>query len=537
MQEWLTELGYNPGGIDGIVCPKTTDALFIWISEIADPDVQQSARVAAHNEDYEALSDMLYMQLINPDGAATAGNDVAVEQPVQQPLAAPPAQDTPGQDSTAGLAQDVPASPAENQAGDNGQDDDRETELDANHSVEDYRTLVNDVLSTDFDESAFTAVNLAYNQTYSGIEGAYDAELKARGLRSVTLYFIKFYEDTLRSSKNPSTIAELTKRTEDGYAYLALKTKYDDMLRVVADTHNEATTQIRERLMARAEAAQPINPIPDETQTGIAATEDDEINPLVAEASEKIAQTQQEMDNILSSRMQAEDELKSINARTDLSVEEKARVVDGIKARMGFNDALLRDAQAKLQSQGATFDGFDGKAGLEFDPYALTQTDIELTRIADEQKASDRLYDELRQARQTIRDTADGLDAAKLQDRVTTLSERLTGNADEINQLADDLDTYTKGIRVTRKQGELEYLSAMAESAVAAAEFNLAYVENVYKTARNAEVALLLITAGGAAVGVGGLTAAAAAAQGIMAAFEGASGAIEAMIKAVSSRA
>ena len=287
---------------------------------------------------------------------------------------------------------------------------------------------------------------------------------------------------------------------------------------LAAEANLQAYTENRpEDIVNLAEShAQTVEAVEAETGLSLTAT------------SEEIAQTQQEMDNILSSRMQATDELKSINARTDLAAEEKARIVEGIKARMAFNETLLRDAQAKLAAQGATFDGFDGKAGLEFDPYALTQTDIELVRIAEEQKASDRLYDELRQARQTIRDTTEGLDAAELQDRVTVLSERLTENADDINKLADDLDTYTKGIRVTREQGELEYLAAMAESAVVDAEKNLAYTESVYKTARNAEVALLLIAAGGAATGIGGLTAAdAAAAQGIMAGFEGTTGAIE----------
>ena len=122
----------------------------------------------------------------------------------------------------------------------------------------------------------------------------------------------------------------------------------------------------------------------------------------------------------------------------------------------------------------------------------MNQTDIELARISEEQKATERFYDELARARQTIRDTADGLDAIELQDRVTTLSERLVENAAQIDELASNLHDYADGIRVTREQGELEYLAAMAEDTVLAAERNLAYTESVYRTSKNANLLLLL---------------------------------------------
>lgn len=707
LQEWLTELGYNPGGIDGIVGPKTMDAVFRWVAEIPNAEKQQEARVAAHNGDYEALADMLYIQMVNPDAYAADGGGttggVAVQSPAtqqqptqqqpdqQQPTtqpsapqqtaqpsqpqqAVPPATpDQPGKDATAGFtSRPEPAEAEVDTAADAAPDTDAAADNQTEDAPsEDAQTAaVNPqpepadpgpvekyfVLSDDLSDPERIAIESAKflmqyvvmakppSATYYDDTPYYFETMHNRGINfnwanpriSFENWQQHFDEITQSFERNESRIALMRTESQNQLAFqkerleqnIARKIEsdisfkryaneniemykgliaekndriqgvHDLVARVTSDSEywrnykrkapgiirrhqeekeryqaqiDELVTQIAERSATETETIKSLresivkwelwlkqlDSIQSEFRTAYAnltsynsgetenlvaieaakpepeaeaptAEQLAAIQSAEAERQEIVSQLQQEMDNALSNKMQAEDELASINARTDLPAEESARIAEGIKARMAFNDALLRDTQAKLEAKEATFDGLDGKAGLEFDPYKLTQTDVELTRIADEQKASERFFDELRQARETIRDTAEGLDAAELQDRVTTLSERLAENADEINQLADDLDQYGKNIRVTREQGELEYMAAMAEDAVVAAEENLAYTESVYKTARNAEVALLLIAAGGAATGLGGLTAAeAAAAQGIMAGFEGTTGAIE----------
>jgi len=247
-----------------------------------------------------------------------------------------------------------------------------------------------------------------------------------------------------------------------------------------------------------------------------------------ADLAALVERKQSEITQTLESADRARAELASIRARDDIPPEQKANIISDIEARIQSLEIFAKSEQATLAALGGSYDATERKDVSGFDPYALNQTDIELARISEEQKATERFYDELARARQTIRDTADGLDAIELQDRVTTLSERLVENAAQIDELASNLHDYADGIRVTREQGELEYLAAMAEDTVLAAERNLAYTESVYRTSKNANLLLLLGAAGGAAFGIGGVTAAeAAAAQAVMAGFEGTTGAIE----------
>lgn len=242
---------------------------------------------------------------------------------------------------------------------------------------------------------------------------------------------------------------------------------------------------------------------------------------LLARKQSEITQTYESIDR-------ARAEMESIAKRTDIAAEEKAQIIEGLKARIAALEGFAKSDQATLAALGGSYDATDRKDVSGFDPYKLTETDIELARSAEHQKASERFYEELALARETIRDTAEGLDAITLQDRVTTLSERLAKNADDINTLAEDLHSYATNIRLTREQGELEYLAAMAEDAVLAAESNLAYTQSILQTSKNANLLLLMGAAGGATFGVGGVTAAqAAAAQGVLASMEGATGAIE----------
>lgn len=640
LQEWLTELGYNPGGIDGVVGPKTMDAVFTWIADIADPERREEARIAAHDGDYEALADMLYIQMINPDahGGSVAEQPApaAPAQPAPAPQTAQPQQAAPQPpDATVGMTADpAPAPPPAADSPAPEPEPDVAAAPQPPAAEPEPETLAEDtppppppyvwageLESAARDVAAFMLGEISFEvpvkpsqfgppttkvlvkqpywpnydltrwQTHTDlIHGV--AEDSAQRLRVLIGEKNQEMEDARRQiareeaiieemkgiaqSRVADSVATWTERVRDTRSFIAeieqrTNKRASEMLyeslasseRALANAaentansyvHFEEYRNAKKRLDVLLEDLEQIKLQIPVMEWHLAKLEDAGVimqayarSVAAAEAGETfddaaveailtadlerqgaVDQAQQDMDTFLRNRMQADAELASLNARTDLSAEQKAQIAEGIEARQKFNDTLLRETQAKLAAEGATFDGFDGTEGLEFDPYALTQTDLELTRIAEEQKATDRFYDELRQARETIRDTAEGLDAIELQDRVTELSERVVENAEQINQLADDLDKYTQGIRVTREQGELEYLAAMAEDAVVAAEENLAYTESVYKTARNAEVALLLIAAGGAATGLGGLTAAeAAAAQGVMAGFEGTTGAIE----------
>jgi len=534
LQRLLGELGHDPGPVDGIVGRKTMDAVFGWIAGIEDPDVQQEARVAAHNSDYEALADFLYIQTINPDVGGTSTG-------VQSPAPVKPEAQTVEKPANRAPGAEMGGEPQPEQSVDVGEDEkmpdtaSKQTEetdearFDVGQRVDEYRSFVEQVLSTGVDEGAFATVNGAYSRTYSAIEAAFKAEMRANGWESVPFgaTFMNFYQQALEDPEISDELTEeLTRKIAEGKAYLALAEKYQSMLNAVAKAHNDATTQIRERLLAKASVPE----IPDAPAAGEVFDDPEVVEILTAEAErqEAISQSQQDMDTFLSNRAQAEAELKSLNDRADLSAEQKARIAKDINARLAFNDTLLREAQTKLAAQGASFDGYDGKDMTEFDPYAINQTDIELTRIAQEAEATDRFYDEIRLARETIRDTADGLDAITLQERVTDISERLAGNAEDINKLAEQVHDYSVNIRVTREQGELEHLSALADLAVIDAEENLAYTRSVVTTSKNANLLLALGAGAGSALGIGGVTAAeVASAQAVMAAMDGTTGAIE----------
>ncbi|MEB8388560.1 hypothetical protein OO012_15140 [Rhodobacteraceae bacterium KMM 6894] len=244
--------------------------------------------------------------------------------------------------------------------------------------------------------------------------------------------------------------------------------------------------------------------------------------------SEAVARKQQEIDQHLQGADRARAELESIRNRDDVSAEQKQSIVADLNARIRALETFARNEQATLESLGGTYDGTVREDLSNFDPYALNDTDRELARIAEKQKATDRYYEEIKRAREAIRETTDGLDAVNLHKHVTDLSERITDNADEINKLAEDLHNYRTNIVVTRKQGDLEYMAAMAESAMRDAEGNVDLLQDVIDSSKNANMLLLLGASGGAALGIGGITVAeAAAAQAVMAGFEGATGAIE----------
>ncbi|MEI4196091.1 hypothetical protein [Roseovarius sp. E0-M6] len=625
LQQLLGELGHDPGPVDGIVGRKTMDAIFGWIAGIEDPDVQQEARVAAHNDNYAALAEIAYKETLRPkspaiargepasgDNAAppekdaTVGmtqNDAIPEQttepeaePEPEVAQAPDLSEEPATDPEGATEAELPPPPppyvwgAELEAAANAAAQFLASELriklpDANGEISAYSSTVvvnrygrayysptswknrtDEYLAHAQQTTKELYADIAQRQQSIEQMRAEMAEYQAKidDLKAVAISRIPKAQATWRNRVQDAenAIAEIEARSKEPAPkglYESLERARNALANAAENTTNSyknwmqyrnAQKQIDFRtrdirrlrqqiqvLQWNAEKVQSAGAavrLYAESMAAAAAGEvfDDpevvEILTAEAERQEAISQSQQDMDTFLSNRAQAEAELKSLNDRADLSAEQKARIAKDINARLAFNDTLLREAQTKLAAQGASFDGYDGKDMTEFNPYAINQTDIELTRIAQEAEATDRFYDEIRLARETIRDTADGLDAITLQERVTDISERLAGNAEDINKLAEQVHDYSVNIRVTREQGELEHLSALADLAVIDAEENLAYTRSVVTTSKNANLLLALGAGAGSALGIGGVTAAeVASAQAVMAAMDGTTGAIE----------
>ena len=345
-------------------------------------------------------------------------------------------------------------------------------------------------------------------------------------------------ESTLKSISK--LIAELStlKEFKESYGYTTLKSKISELKIVLVARERElATMQVQKADYLAAQAN--VDAYRNNAQTEMVdlvevhdqmvAAAEDEFGISLTATPEEIAATQNEIDRLIESSEQAKAEQKSLNARTDLSEEEKARVSDDIQSRIDATGTFLEEAKLKLAAEGGAYDGYDGKDFEGFDPYEITQTEVELYKIAEEAKAQEQFYDELSRAREIINTTTDGLDAAQLHDKVTDLSERVTEGAESYQQVAELLHEYGTNINTTRKQGELEYAQAMAEEAVVTAERNLAYAQSVVQTTKNAE-AVLALGGMGYALATGGMAATVvvgAQSQAVMATLDGASTAID----------
>ena len=60
LQQILADMGYDPGPADGLAGSRTMNAIFTWIADIKDPDLQQEARNAAHAGQYELVIEYAY---------------------------------------------------------------------------------------------------------------------------------------------------------------------------------------------------------------------------------------------------------------------------------------------------------------------------------------------------------------------------------------------------------------------------------------------------------------------------------------------
>lgn len=405
----------------------------------------------------------------------------------------------------------------DNAAGPDDRTDARDI-ADASQRVKQFDDVVDRVLSGDIDESAFASVNQSYNETYSNLEEAFAAEMLAHGWADAPAgaTFMDYYESLIASGElSEEAVQFYSDKIAEGRAYLALAKKHADTLNAVATAHNEATAEIRERLTGRTD------------QTGPAYPED--VDSAEIERQTKVSQAQADVDHFIESGNQAKAELKSLLSRTDLPAEEKARVAADLQSRVEANEAFARDSAKKLAALGGEFDGYDGKNFSDFNPYKITQTDVELQKIAAKDKAAEQFYDEIKLARKTIRNETDGLDAANLQSRVTRVLDNVSDTEADLSKMADKLHKFSKGMKMTRSQGELERLQAEAYEGVTNAERNLAYAESVYRTSRNAE-GLLLLGAAAAGVATGGAAVTMsqmAQGQAIMATLEGTNGAIQ----------
>ena len=255
----------------------------------------------------------------------------------------------------------------------------------------------------------------------------------------------------------------------------------------------------------------------------------DELADYQAELKDSIDQTQKDIDYFIQSGEQAKAELASLMARTDISAEEKARIRDFITSRIKANEVFAQDARIKLASLGAEYDGYQGKDFTNFNPYAFNETDAELIRISEKAKAAEQFYDELHRARTSIDALAfDDMDAINLNDHVTNIANRVVDDAESYNTLLDMLHRYTDDIRTTRKTGELEYMQAMAESAVDEANADLELAKTVVRAAMNAEIVLMLGGGGYIAVTEGGAAALTfmATTQPVLAGFDASTSAI-----------
>ena len=74
LQQILADMGYDPGPADGLAGSRTMNAIFTWIADIKDPDLQQDARNAAHAGQYELVIEYAYGEKERRAGAVATGD-------------------------------------------------------------------------------------------------------------------------------------------------------------------------------------------------------------------------------------------------------------------------------------------------------------------------------------------------------------------------------------------------------------------------------------------------------------------------------
>ena len=241
----------------------------------------------------------------------------------------------------------------------------------------------------------------------------------------------------------------------------------------------------------------------------------------------RIDATQEMLDGHIASIKQYEAEINSINRRTDISPEEKARIIDGLKSSIDAQKIFADNARKNLADMGSEWDGYQGRSFDGYDPYEVNLTDVRIQELTDIHNTIEEFQTEYDRAHKIIDATTEGNDNYELHQRVRDLVEQAKANQTSLDDLVEQIHKYGDAIHTTRKQGELERLAALADEEI--------YRQHDYM--KRAEKALFWSAIGVGAAGGGAIATAvseggaialtAAKAKGVQVVFNATTGAIE----------
>ncbi len=240
-----------------------------------------------------------------------------------------------------------------------------------------------------------------------------------------------------------------------------------------------------------------------------------------ADLQDQIDVTQQQLDGDMASIKQYEAEINSVHGRTDISPEEKQRIIDDLASRIEGKKFTIDLAKKSLANMGAEFDGYDGRSFDDYDPYKVTAAQKDINQNLTDLANFEREYN---RAKKIIDMSDDTLDKYHLKDRVNDLVDRAMDANENIGDLANKVRTYADGIYETREQADINKLRDEAIQAELDAQ---AYLDGAYNI-RNGSALSLALLAGGTGVTALGSGLSGSASAGAWAVTAGQAGAVSA---------
>ncbi len=560
LQQALKDMGYDPGPIDGVVGNGTLNAVFTWISDIEDPDLQNRARHAAHNSDYSQLAEIASKAGTDPrPDSAQAGEAIAGSGAVAQPEPKPAASETalqslaqsmaPPQMRSAAPETESPT-PSEMETTGDGKALEGANDLatgPVNQNTADIEGYLDDLRSYRAEATVIDMNRLPVGCLYASSPAQSILAIKAEIERLIARVRPRLVAAREEYEKRLAALRSHIKNRQweiEHYTGLAGKWPYQtesgnaERLRRIAIA--KASLPVMQATLATYEASgwtvawgfENINtfnmsyvaddidkiiwlqsqmvayeaqlPKPDVTSGpgemiagGESALPMPGAGPAGADPSQ-VNQTQADIDFYMSNLKQKRVELQALQGRNDISSEQKAKIQADIEFNIQNNEAMLGEAHARLAVQGGTFDGYDGKVPSGFDPYKLNQTDVTLRDITAKAKAEQQATEQMIKTREFIRKTTDQDDAINLIQKLDRVAGFDNQGGLEDFERLDAVREFRRTVFETRTQADFAQETLDAKlSEIAMAEYEVG--ASRVKTGATISVALLAGGAGMAA--------------------------------------
>ena len=179
------------------------------------------------------------------------------------------------------------------------------------------------------------------------------------------------------------------------------------------------------------------------------------------------ARAQEDMEYFMRQRDRAMAELASLRARGGDSEAEA-----WITSRLSSYDLQIAAAEAQLRAAGGSFTGYQAEDLSGFDPYRITQTDLDLRETTAQLRELGAIGDARERALRTIEMFAEADDAVNLRQMLHRIGDYSDASSADLARIADELREFRKAVYETRFVGPMEHVMVQAfEDQIRAAEY------------------------------------------------------------------